>query len=122
MNSSDVVVLSFLIVVTDLLGAPVPAYGSSGCTTSECHQEIPDQSIPVSVLAHVAAVAGMRPETTSKHSDLLHKLLLLAAWVQLGGPVSGGLILVFLVSFWLVFRRKIKSWLRNKLNEEEINN
>ena len=80
-----------------------------------CHQEIPDKSLPVAVLSHVAAMASMRPETTDQHNDLLHKLVLLAAWVQVGGPIAVGIAVVILVLIWLVYKDRIKNWLRKKL-------
>ncbi len=64
-----------------------------------CHQEIPAESLAVGVLHHIADTAGLLPETDEKHSRLLHKTLLLAGWVQVGGPAG-----VFLVLTWVVFR------------------
>ncbi len=76
-----------------------------------CHQEIPDGSLAVSLLHHVAEFAGQLPDTPEKHDSLLRvKIMLFSAWVQfaaaLGGPLvalAGGLW------FWRHRRRRISS-------------
>ena len=57
-------------------------------TCLACHQEIPQESLAVSFLHHVAQYAGQLPETNRQHSRLVHKILLLAAWVQTVGAYS----------------------------------
>jgi len=58
-----------------------------------CHQEIPDQDLAVSLLTHIKETAGIEIDT-EKHNSILHKLVLIGAWVQiLGGFVLFGLIL-----------------------------
>jgi hypothetical protein len=52
-------------------------------TCIACHQDIPKESLAVSLLHHVARYTGQLPETTDKHNALLHKLLLTSAWGQL---------------------------------------
>lgn len=49
-----------------------------------CHQEIPNASLAVDVLHHVATVTGQFPESGAEHGALLHKGLLIAGWSQLG--------------------------------------
>lgn len=69
-----------------------------------CHQEIPEQSLAVSLLHHTAKYAGMLPASPREHGDLLHKVLLFAAWGQ-----AGGVLLVptaFLLPAWYVRRRR----------------
>jgi len=52
-----------------------------------CHQEIPDRSLAVSLLHHVAEYSGQIPETADEHNDLVHKIMLLAAWIQVGAGI-----------------------------------
>lgn len=68
-----------------------------------CHQEIPDRSLAVSLLHHIADTIGMLPATDAEHSDLLVKNLLLGGWVQLLTPVFLIMTGVVFVLFW---RRK----------------
>lgn len=68
-----------------------------------CHQEIPKESLAVSFLHHAAAAIGAIPETTEQHDSLVHKLLLLTAWGQVGGGVVGGIAAVV---FFLWYRRR----------------
>ena len=72
-----------------------------------CHQEIPDQSLAVSLLHHVAATAGMLPRTPEEHHGLVHKTLLFAGWAQvgggIGGPILGG---IFFLCLLVWYRRK----------------
>ncbi len=68
-----------------------------------CHQEIPSQDLAVSILTHIKEKANIKI-TKEKHNDLLHKLLLLGAWVQVGG------ITIFILGVvYLLFFRKKKS-------------
>jgi hypothetical protein len=61
-------------------------------TCLACHQEIPNESLAVSILHHVAEVTGQLPETTKEHNDLVNKIVLTSAWVQvlvaLGVPLG----------------------------------
>lgn len=61
-------------------------------TCLACHQEIPDKSLAVSLLHHVAQYAGQIPKTRDEHSGLIHKIVLTSAWVQaalaMGIPLS----------------------------------
>jgi len=60
-----------------------------------CHQEIPDRSLAVSLLHHVAEYAGQLPDTPDKHESLLrYKLLLFAAWLQVAAAVGGPLVVL----------------------------
>jgi hypothetical protein len=69
-----------------------------------CHQEIPDRSLAVSLLHHVARYSGQLPETADQHNSLLHKILLLSGWVQVLG---GGIILgVTVTGLWRWRRRR----------------
>ncbi|MHC4400625.1 MAG: multiheme c-type cytochrome [Planctomycetota bacterium] len=72
-----------------------------------CHQEIPDRSLAVNLLHHVAEYTGQIPITHPDHNSLIHKIMLLAAWIQVGGAV--GVPLVGLVGVvWLIRRRRRK--------------
>lgn len=73
-----------------------------------CHQEIPSESVPVSLLHHVAQYAGALPSNHAEHSALIRKILLFSAWGQTGG----GLLLVVAAALalrWGIVRRRRKS-------------
>ena len=72
-----------------------------------CHQEIPSASLATSLLHHVATYAGSIPETAGSHDLLVHKILMTAAWSQvgIGLAVSIGLI-VGTAWFWRGRRRR----------------
>ncbi|MRI83433.1 MAG: cytochrome C [Nitratiruptor sp.] len=58
-----------------------------------CHETIPDKDLAVSLLSHVAEAAGVKIDNPT-HKEILHKNLLLGAWVQLLGAMAlfgGGL-------------------------------
>lgn len=59
-------------------------------TCLACHQEIPRESLAVSLLHHVAKYTGQLPATTDQHNSLLHKILLTSAWAQVGGVAALG--------------------------------
>ncbi len=68
-----------------------------------CHQEIPKEDLAVSLMVHTAKVAGVKIDNDIHHT-ILHKSLLLSAWIQvLGGVILGLLIIYF------IFRRRKKS-------------
>ncbi len=71
-----------------------------------CHQEIPEGSLAVSLLHHVASFTGQIPKTRSAHDSLIrNKILLLSAWGQV--LMAGGLSLAGLVGvLWLRRRRR----------------
>ncbi len=73
-------------------------------TCLACHQEIPEASLAVSFLHHVAEYTGQLPKTTQQHGSLVHKILLLSAWIQLGLAV--GLPLVGVTGIWYWRRRR----------------
>ena len=71
-----------------------------------CHQEIPDRSLPVSLLHHVAKYTGNLPKTTEQHNSLIHyKIFLLSGWMQVGA-VIGGSIVVLAGGLWYLRRRR----------------
>ena len=70
-----------------------------------CHQEIPDESLAIGLLHHVARYADALPRSDVEHSDLLQVIALIAAWTQVIAPgVIGFLALLTLV--WFVRRRR----------------
>jgi hypothetical protein len=70
-----------------------------------CHQEIPAESLAVSLLHHVAEHTGQLPRTRGEHTSLIHKILLTIAWGQ--AAVLVGLPIVFaLGTMWYIRRRR----------------
>lgn len=68
-----------------------------------CHQEIPEESLAVSLLHHTAKYAGMLPASPAEHEALLHKVLLFSAWGQVGGVI---IVPVVLLAFLWIRRRR----------------
>ncbi len=66
-----------------------------------CHQEIPAESLAVSLMHHAAASAGLLPVSRGEHERLLHSFLLIAAWTQ----IVGGALAALCVGL-LLWRRK----------------
>ncbi len=73
-------------------------------TCLACHQEIPDESLAVSFLHHVAQYTGQLPDTTRRHNDLLHKILLTSAWIQTLAAIVCPISLAGLL--WYLRRRR----------------
>ena len=70
-----------------------------------CHQEIPEGSAAIDLLHHVAAATGTLPEESDAHSSLVHKIVLTAAWTQVGGGILAFLGTLFGVVWWRRRRR-----------------
>ena len=51
-------------------------------TCIACHQEIPDQSIAINLMHHIAKYGDRLPTTNRRHNSLLRKLTLVSAWGQ----------------------------------------
>ncbi len=47
-----------------------------------CHQDIPDASLAVSFLHHVARYTGQIPVSATDHNALVHKITMMSAWTQ----------------------------------------
>ena len=58
---------------------------AGACTA--CHQELPKENLATSFLHHVAKYTGQLPDDPHKHATLIHKIVLLAAWVQIGAVI-----------------------------------
>lgn len=71
-----------------------------------CHQSIPDQDLAVSLLSHMAKYADVEIDN-EMHSSIVHKTVILSAWVQVLLGVFGFLFVIFLV-FWWLKKRKVK--------------
>ncbi len=57
-----------------------------------CHKEMPSKDLAVSLLVHTAKFAGLKIDN-KMHNTIVHKSILLSAWVQvLGGVLFGGLV------------------------------
>lgn len=54
-------------------------------TCLACHQELPKEDLAASLLHHVAKYTGQLPDTPKKHGTLVHKIVLIGAWAQVGG-------------------------------------
>jgi len=76
-------------------------------TCSACHKEIPDESLAVSLLHHIAVKTGQIPETGDEHDALLHKIVLSSAWAQVMT-----IFVLMLGATWLVHR----FWKRRRNN------
>ena len=71
-----------------------------------CHQEIPADSLAVSVLHHIAEATGQIPRTPAEHDGLVNKVVLFAAWGQVGGLVLGPLAVLAAGGWWIRRRRR----------------
>jgi len=71
-----------------------------------CHEEIPSQSLAVSLLHHVARYSGQIPTTHEKHNSLLHKILLFSGWVQVIVMVVLAFAVPALILYWYRYRRR----------------
>ena len=76
-------------------------------TCVACHQEIPDNSLAVTFLHHLAEYTGQIPKTRDQHNSLLHKILLTSAWIQVLAAAGVPLGMIFLVWYW---RRRRTGW------------
>ncbi|RUM66120.1 MAG: cytochrome C [Sulfurospirillum sp.] len=65
-----------------------------------CHKEIPNKDLAVSLMVHTAKVAGVKIDNDMHHT-ILHKTLLLSAWVQVLIPLILGLLIG-----WFILKRK----------------
>ena len=76
-------------------------------TCVACHKEIPEASLAVSLLHHVAKYTGQIPKNADQHNSLLNKITLTSAWMQavaiVGTPVAAVLGIV-----WYRRRRRAK--------------
>ncbi len=62
-----------------------------------CHQTIPDRDLAVSLMHHTAEVAGIHIDREA-HAGILHKVMLMGAWLQvLTGLFAGVAVLYFFV-------------------------
>ena len=71
-----------------------------------CHQEIPEHSLAVNLLHHVAKYSGSLPDTPEKHNQLVHKIVLSSAWLQAITIVGGPLAVVAGLAWWR--RRRLR--------------
>lgn len=73
-----------------------------------CHQEIPDKSLAVSLLHHVAEYSGQLPANREEHSSLIHGILLTTAWGQFAFIMGVPLVMAIGV-VWFIRRRRRRS-------------
>jgi len=71
---------------------------------SSCHKSIPDKDLAVNLLSHVRQVADI-PVSNAMHTTLLHRSILLTAWVEVIIPVLIGMVVILLIWRWRVRRR-----------------
>jgi len=69
-----------------------------------CHESVPDQSIAINLLSHVAEYGGVEIDN-KKHQSILKKSIHLSAWFQVLLVILGGLLLLFLVRRFLKKRK-----------------
>ena len=75
-----------------------------------CHQEIPNRSLAVSFLHHVAKYTTGQPATPEAHSSLLRtKILLPIAWIQLCAALGTPLAAAAAAIWYWRRRRKTRS-------------
>ncbi len=72
-----------------------------------CHKTIPEGDLAVSLLTHIKETANIEIDK-QKHDSILHKLLLIGAWSQVGGVFLLGI--VFLGFIWKVRRKRRKKF------------
>ena len=72
-----------------------------------CHEEIPNESLAVSLLHHAAKYADALPKTNEEHAGLINKILLFSAWGQAGGAVVIPVAVIVILG-WLIRRRRVK--------------
>jgi len=70
-----------------------------------CHQSIPDEDLAVSLMSHMAKYADVEIDT-KMHSSILHKTVLLSAWVQILLGIGGVILIVFIIFWWRKRRKK----------------
>ena len=73
-----------------------------------CHQEIPDRSLAVSLLHHVAEFADQLPKTPEQHSSLVHKIMLLAGWIQVAAMLGAPLVVLAGAAWYWRHRKRQK--------------
>ncbi len=66
-----------------------------------CHKEMPNEDLAVSLMVHTAKFAGVKIDN-EMHNTIVHKTILLSAWVQ----VLGGLLLGGGIVYWFMRREK----------------
>ena len=74
-------------------------------TCLACHKEIPDASLSVSFLHHVAKYTGGIPTTAAAHNQLVNKIVLTSAWGQTL-LTAVALSVVFFAVRWFRHRRR----------------
>jgi len=70
-------------------------------TCLACHQELPSKDLAVSLMVHTAKYVGVNIDN-EMHKTIVHKSILLSAWVQ----VLGGLFLGGGLVYWVMRRRR----------------
>jgi hypothetical protein len=73
-----------------------------------CHQTVPDQSIAIDLLSHVAEYGDVEIDK-EEHNSILHKSIRLSAWAQ---------VIIALVVGLFGFGMIRKYWIRRKLNRK----
>jgi hypothetical protein len=82
-----------------------------------CHREIPDRSIAVNLLHHVASAVNQIPKNPEEHDSLVHtKIMLFSAWTQV--LLGGGAPLIVALAGLLWLRRRKKRRRASKSDKE----
>ena len=69
-------------------------------TCLSCHREIPEESLAVSFLHHVAEYTGQIPKTPEEHDGLVHKIVLSSAWSQTLAAILAPILIFVAVFYW----------------------
>ena len=75
-----------------------------------CHQNIPDGTLAVSAMTHIAKMADIHINK-KVHANILEKLLSIGAWVQIGS-----VIFVIIIFIWIIYRLFFKKKYINPRN------
>ncbi len=86
-------------------------------TCLACHEDIPKGSLAVSFLHHVAEYTGQLPKTNKQHSSLVHKIMLMSAWLQLSAAFGVPTLVVGGIWYWRR-RRKRRASPKTALEEK----
>ncbi|MCR9245431.1 MAG: cytochrome C [bacterium] len=77
-------------------------------TCIACHQILPEGDLAVSALHHVATMLDAVPVDGDAHASLVHKIVRIAAWAQVGIAFVVVVLVVVLLRLWRRQRRRAR--------------